>query len=42
MPFMAITIFSLFYTWNTLSTLKEINTLVWAAGAVFLMGCFPR
>ena len=40
-PFMAITVFSLFYTWNTLSTLKEINTLVWAAGAVFLMGSFP-
>ena len=40
-PFMAITVFSLFYTWNTLSTLKEINTLLWVAGAVFLMGVFP-
>ncbi len=37
MPFMAINIISLCYTWNTLSTLKEINILLWAAGAVFLM-----
>lgn len=37
MPFMAINIISLFYTWNMLSTLKEINLLLWAAGAVFLM-----
>jgi hypothetical protein len=34
---MVITIFSSVYTWNTLSTLKEINTLLWAASAVFLM-----
>ncbi|MBA4390027.1 MAG: hypothetical protein C0399_03720 [Syntrophus sp. (in: bacteria)] len=37
MPFMAINIVSLFYTWNTLSTLKEINLLLWTAGAVFVM-----
>ena len=41
MPFMVMNIISLFYTWNTLSTMKEINTLVWAAGAVFLAAGFP-
>ena len=40
-PFMAINIFSLFFTWNTLNTLREINTLFWVAGAVFLMSSFP-
>jgi O-antigen ligase len=35
-PFMAITVLSLIYTWNTLSTLKEINTLLWVTGVVFL------
>jgi O-antigen ligase len=39
-PFLAITVLSLFYTWNSLSTLKEINTLIWVIGAVFLLGAF--
>lgn len=37
-PFAAITVLSLSYTWNVLSTLEEINTLLWAIGAVFLAG----
>jgi O-antigen ligase len=41
-PFLAITVFSLVYTWNTLSTLEEINTLLWATGAVFLTGLFSN
>ena len=40
LPFMAAAVFSLFFTWNTLSTLREINMLVWAVGAVFLMQMF--
>jgi O-antigen ligase len=40
-PFLAITALSLSYTWNTLSTLEEINTLLWVAGAVFLTGSLP-
>jgi O-antigen ligase len=35
-PLVVATIISLYFTWNTLSTLKEINTLLWVAGAVFL------
>ncbi len=40
-PFFAITVLSLFFTWNKLSTLQEINTLLWVAGAVFLASGFP-
>jgi O-antigen ligase len=40
LPLTTITVFSLFYTWNMLSTLKEINTLVWVVGTVFLMSAF--
>jgi O-antigen ligase len=41
LPFLAINVFSLFFTWNTLSTLKEINTLSWVVGVVFLVCVFP-
>jgi O-antigen ligase len=40
-PFMVITVLSLVYTWNTMSTLKEINTLLWVVGVVFLAGSLP-
>jgi O-antigen ligase len=36
-PFLVVNVISLIYTWNTLSTLKEINLLVWTVGAVFIM-----
>ncbi len=40
-PFLAINIISLFFTWNILDTLQEINILLWVVGAVFLAGGFP-
>jgi O-antigen ligase len=36
-PFLAVNTISLLYTWNMLSTLNEINVLIWAIGAVFIM-----
>jgi hypothetical protein len=35
-PLTAVSAASLLYTWNTFSTLNEINTLVWSLGAVVL------
>jgi O-antigen ligase len=40
-PIMTMSAFSLLYTWNTLNTLKEINTLLWAGGTVYLMCVLP-
>jgi O-antigen ligase/tetratricopeptide (TPR) repeat protein len=36
LPFLAVNAFSLIYTWNTFSTLNELNILVWILGAVYL------
>lgn len=36
LPFFAINAISLIYTWNTYSTLNELNTLVWILGTVYL------
>jgi hypothetical protein len=35
-PFYAFTIISLIYTWNTFSTMSQINTLIWIAGSAYL------
>jgi len=40
-PFAVITALSALYTWNILSTLKEINIILWAIGVVFLVGVLP-
>jgi len=40
-PFAVITVLSVLYTWNMLSTLEEINILLWAIGLVFLVGVLP-
>jgi O-antigen ligase len=37
-PFLLVTIISLLYTWNLYNTSKEINTLVWVLGAIYLYG----
>lgn len=36
LPFLAVTTISLFYTWNRFGTLNSLNTLVWAAGCVYI------
>ena len=36
LPLTAVSAASLIYTWNTFSTLNEINTLVWSLGVVLL------
>ena len=35
-PFAIITVVSLAYTWNTFSTLNEINTLIWITGSIYV------
>lgn len=36
-PFLAVNAVSLLYTWNMLNSLNEINILIWAIGAVFIV-----
>ncbi len=36
MPFLLMNIASLFYTWNRLDTLSELNIIVWIVGCVYL------
>ena len=40
-PFFAVNVISLFYSWNPFGTVLSINTLIWAAGCVYLFLICP-
>ena len=41
LPFFAMTVISLVYSWNRFGTLLSINVLIWAAGSVYLFLVCP-
>ena len=42
LPFFALSVASLFYSWNSLDTLLWISILVWAIGCVYLYSISPN
>jgi O-antigen ligase len=42
LPFLALSVASLFYSWNSLDTLLWISILVWAIGCVYLYSISPN